>query len=228
MNLLRSLGGRGCRAAGIGLLLVGVAGAADAPRSADLGEGLRYYRVHAVPAELPAPAEKPGPSVVDLRNSRLTPGSAAALEAWLRFRAAPTAPAFLLVNGRTAPEVAAVLAANRQLPGVLIVGLPAPGLTPDIVVATPAAADERAYEAWEHGTSLPDLLTENADKPRTDEAAIMRDRSNPPDEADENGPAEDSDGPAAPAVETKPAPVIDAALQKAVQLHRALRALKRA
>jgi hypothetical protein len=230
MKSLRSVCRTGLRPALLGLVLGIVAypaGAADASPAADLGEGLRYYRVHAVPAELPAAAQKPGPSVVDLRSSQLAPGSAAALEAWLRFRSARTTPVFILVNGGTAPELAAVLAANRLLPGVLIVGLPAPGLTPDIVAATTAAADERAYAAKEHGTSLRDLLTENADKPRADEAAIMRDRSNPPDDADENGPADDTEGPVAPTDGEKPAPVIDTVLQKAVQLHRALLALKR-
>lgn len=201
--------------------------AAPAPRVADLGGGLQYFRVHAVPGELPAAAPKPAPNIVDLRNCQLASGSAAAWEAWLRFRAAPTAPLLLLVNGRTAPELAAVLAANRALPGVLIIGLPAPGLTPDIAVPASADDDQRAYEAAEQGTSLATLLSSGPDKLRSDEAAIVRERSHSPD--DDGADEEAGDGPpAGPAGEAaKPPAIVDATLLKAIQMHRTLRALQR-
>jgi len=57
------------------------------------------------------------------------------------------------------------------------------------------------------------LLTENPGKVRLDEASLN------------HPPAEEEDAPAAEAV--KPAPPIDAALQRSFHLHRSLRALRR-
>ncbi len=198
------------------------------PLREDLGKGLVYYRLHALPADLPPATVKPGPMVLDLRFASLTEAEGTAVEAWLRFHATPTTPLLVLVNSFTAEKLAALLAANEGVPGLLTIGLPPPGFTPDIVVRTSAAADRRAYDALEHGGSLPALITENVDKPREDEAAIIRERSSSADNNDEDD-SDELDRPAAePAtVKPRPPPVIDYTLQRAVQVDRALRALKR-
>ena len=94
----------------------------------------------------------------------------------------------------------------------------------DISVHLSAADDRRAYDALEHGTALADLLTSEPHKERHDEAALVRDRTAPvaEDAPSAEDPAPDASAPAAAAP-----PPLDLLLQRAVQLHRALRALKR-
>lgn len=196
------------------------------PIEADLGDGLRYHRAHALPAELPSPAGKPFPLVLDLRYATADQAAATALDAWVKFRAAPATPIIVLVNAETAGELRGVFAANGSQPGFVTVGMASPDYSPDIAVATTPEAERQAYDVLEHNGSLAASLTENADKPRTDEAAVMRDRAHSPEELtdlefDEFAP------PATAKETTPPPPPIDASLRRAVQLHRALRALKR-
>lgn len=189
----------------------------------DLGGGLLYERVRAVPADLPTgEALRRHPCVLDVRYARGGREEAAALEAWLKFHASARTPVFLLVNPRTSPALVAPLAAPAAVPGLVIIGGAAGGCDPDIPVAEDPAAERRAYAALEKGTPVEALIIERLDKPRTDEALLVREHLSDSALAEQD-PEEpgDGDGPRAPA---EP---FDAVLQRAVQLHRALLALRR-
>jgi hypothetical protein len=143
-------------------------------------------------------------------------------------RATPTTPVFILVNSETAAVLRNVFAGEKSHPGLLTLGSASSAFTPDIVIPDDDDEEKLAYDALEHGAVLSSLLTENTDKPRTDEAAIVRERANAPDSAaatDDSITADPADkkSPAA----APPPPVIDRPLQRAVQVHRALVALKR-
>ena len=77
--------------------------------------------------------------------------------------------------------------------------------------------ERRAYDALEAGASVNSLLADNPNKVRNDEASLSKDRL-----AEASADAADNalSGKRAP-------PPIDATLQRAVHLHRALAALKK-
>jgi hypothetical protein len=153
--------------------------------------------------------------------------AATALDAWIKFRATAATPVFVLLNAETPSSLHSVFASLKSQPGFVTVGSGSDAFTPDVVVAAAADAERRAYDALEHGGSLEALTRPNIDKPRTDEASIMRERTDgadnvPPDPLDRLLDNE-SEKPAP----TPPPPLIDHTLQRAVHLHRALVALKR-
>jgi hypothetical protein len=95
----------------------------------------------------------------------------------------------------------------------------------DIPVVVSPQADRLAYDALAKGTPIEDLVAHKLAKPRRDEAELARQRTNGnTDEEDEEPSPKAAATPAAPAVE---APVTDLVLVRAVQLHRALLALRR-
>jgi hypothetical protein len=185
--------------------------AVAAPVTRDLGDGLLYVRIRELPADLPtAPPVPGGACVLDLRYLTAGRDAAAAFAAWAEFRAGVRSPLFLLANRDTGLELRTVL---RRLPrggGCVVIGIAGPGFEPQLSVSSDPAAERAAYDALEGTVSVMDLLVENPGKVRLDEASLNR----PPPE-DEVPPA------AAP-----PLPV-DAALQRALHLHRSLRALRR-
>ncbi|MES2696603.1 MAG: hypothetical protein V4773_24250 [Verrucomicrobiota bacterium] len=191
-----------------------------APLEHDLGQGLRLYRIHALPADLPAtaPAEgKAAPCVVDLRYVQTEAEGATAFEAWLRFRAKPRTPVFVLANSDTSSSLLRSLAQREVGGGIVLVGVPSRQLKPDVAVRASGGDEKRAYEALERGVPLAALLTDNPDKVRNDEASLSRDRL-----------AEASADAAADALGQKVEGLtVDLALQRAVHLHRALVALKK-
>ncbi|HVU24075.1 MAG TPA: hypothetical protein VHE13_08120 [Opitutus sp.] len=198
-----------------------------APLERDLGEGLLYFRVHDLPADLPAAAPRAHALVLDLRYASATPAGAAALAAWMKSRASSDWPVFVLLNPGTSPALLpAFVAGHRPAAGVVTLAPRSSSLTPDIAVDVAPDADRGAYDALEHGAATDSLVTENADKPRHDEAELAHERANPPAEADDVDalPPEPADATAAPA---PPAPVIDRLLERAIQLHRGLVALHR-
>lgn len=199
-----------------------------APLEADLGDGLRYHRAHALPTELPAPGPRPGPLVLDLRYATADAGAATALDGWITARASADTPVTVLVNEGTAPVLHEVLAAHQARPGLVTIGIANARHSPDIVVATTPEAERRAYDVLESNGPIAALLTENADKPRNDEASMMRERTQPAEPLLDEGLDELSSGTSSnePATTTPPPPP-DVTLQRAVHLHRALRALKR-
>ncbi len=208
-------------------LFAGLLGArAAAP--VDLGHGLLYCRVHALPADLPASGvEKKSALVLDLRYVAANDAGGTAFSAWLGFHTGAQPPVFILVNAGTSPALLCTLAAHPDTPGVVTLGPSLPGLAPDVPLNIPAETDRRAYDALEHGASVESLIVEKINKPRYDEAAMVKEHasdSEPP--PDENSDAGDDDTSAAPPKKPAPPPqLIDLELQRAVQLDRALLAL---
>lgn len=203
-----------------------------APLTRDAGEGLTYHRVTTLPADLPtAESSRTQPTILDLRYVSGDTAAATALHAWLKFHAATRAPVFLLVNADTAPALLAPFADHRPA-GLLLIGPAASALKPDLVIKTTAVNERRAYDALFTGTPLATLLLDAPDKPRNDEASLMRDRlvdpTTYPQPADDISDDVADVPPLAPAANPKsPPPLVDAALQRAVHLHRALKALKK-
>jgi hypothetical protein len=182
----------------------------------DLGHGLSYYRVHELPADLPpAPAGRPGACVLDLRFARSDGPGAGLLSAWVRFNASAASPIFVLENADTSPALIALFPGTGA--GDVIVLAPASEkLTPTVAVHVDPADDRKAYDTVEKGAALASLLADNPAKPRIDEAYLDKEHL-----SDSEAPDIESDK-ASP-----PSPLVDAMVQKAVQLHRGLIALKR-
>ncbi|MFZ9747687.1 MAG: hypothetical protein ACO3G4_13765 [Opitutaceae bacterium] len=188
-----------------GLLGLAVARAA-AP--VDLGEGLAYVRLKSLPADLPA-APRSGPLVADLRFLAASAEQATAFAAWLGFQARPGVPLLLVANRETGEELRRVLTGPRP-PAVVLLGVPGPGFAPDLVVMTSAESDRQAYAAGDRGVPWTTLLADHPGKVRQDELSLRH------------------GGEPAPGAGAEPAePILDAALQRAVHLHRAHRALRR-
>ncbi len=211
------------------LLLGFTTSLAAAPLEFDLGEGLGYFRAHALPADLPPAATPSRPLVLDLRFSHANENAANALEAWIKFRASATKPVFVLVNSATPAVFDSVLAACKSQPGFLTLGAASSAFTPDLLVATDVESERRAYDALEHGTTVEALTRQNTDKPRNDEASLMHDRTAGAEDAAEESPPDlsDRDEEIPAPSPAKPPALIDYTLQQAIQVHRALLALKR-
>lgn len=195
-------------------LLAGVAATA-APLTRDLGGNLVYYRIRALPGDLPgSESARPQTRIIDVRYTQGDKDAAVALFAWVKFHAAPRTPVIVLANAATHPALLAPFAGRGGGPAVLVVGAAGPNFVPDIPIETSPEQERLAYDALEHGAEPAALMAENAGKVRHDEASLSRDRSTEPESAAAGKSA------ASP-------PPLDAALQRAVHLHRALRALKK-
>lgn len=207
-------------------LFLGLAALAAAVPVRDLGRGLVYYRVHQLPADLPniAAADK-RVCIVDLRYTDGNAEAANALEAWLKNRAAPRTPVFVLANSNTGGPLLAPFASRLPGSGIILIGAEAPGFLPDIAVKISAAEEKRAYDALEAGATLQSLLTDNPDKPRNDEARLAKEHV--PDSANADDGADDVPASSDKSAPPKLTPPIDAVLQRAVQVHRGLQALKK-
>ena len=186
--------------------------AAAAPVTRDLGDGLLYVRVRELPADLPAAAPVPGGGcVLDLRYLAAGRDAAAAFAAWAEFRASGRTPLFLLANRDTGAELRAALGRLPRGGGCIVIGIAGPGFEPQLAVKSDSAAERAAYDALEGAGSVMELLVENPGKVRLDEASLNR-----------PSPAEEEAAP--PAGAPKP---VDSSLQRALHLHRSLRALRR-
>ncbi|MBL9201880.1 MAG: hypothetical protein JNL39_15325 [Opitutaceae bacterium] len=194
--------------------------AAPSPLERDLGQGLAYVRVKRLPADLPAHSAGPArPCVIDVRYTEADAVAATTFAAWLGFRATPRAPMLVLANTATSPALLDALARPGARPSVIVIGAPGARFAPDLAVSSTAAEERTAYDALENGAAPDTLLADFPDKVRNDEASLVRGQSGPgetPADAPPEGPAE-----------RRSAPVIDAALQRAVHLHRALVALRK-
>ena len=198
--------------------LLGLATASAAPLEYDLGMGLVYCRVHALPADLPAGDSVRGRScTLDIRYVRGGSGAAEALAGWLKFHSSRKTPVFLLTNAETSSALLSPFASANAVPGLIILGPDVPGFEPDIAVRVTPKVDRLAYDALEHGAAIETLIADKRDKRRNDEAMLEREHLS--DSAMVDGA--DTDEPAAPP------PLLDLVLQRSVQLHRALLALKR-
>ncbi len=212
--------------------------AAAKPLTLDLGQGLAYHRAQTLPADLPASSPaRPQPLVLDLRYTTGGPDAAITLAAWLKFRAVPRTPVFILANTETSPALRAAFAEREDTPGLIVLGLNAPDFTPDLALTADPTTARRAYDALTQPEALSTLITPTLTKPRNDEAALAaewhpdRTGANPSVAADlpaDHGKRAASPPPVAPSDPAAPAPphLIDAVLQRAVHLHRALVALR--
>lgn len=196
-----------------GVALVQAAAAATPAR--DLGQGLSYYRVHVLPDDLPSnPAGKPGACIVDLRFAKSDESAASALKAWIKFNASARTPVFVLENSETVPSI---LAAVPEGTGGLVVLAPeSDKLGPDVAVRVSPDLDRRAYDALEKGAQVETLLSDYPAKQRIDEEYLEKEHLSDSD-AQESG----SDKP------SPPGPLVDLMLQRAIQLHRGLLALRK-
>jgi hypothetical protein len=180
------------------------------------------------------------PCVLDLRYARGDAAAGAALAAWLKFRATPRTPVFLLINAETAAPLLNPLASRPPSPGLIVIGAASAGLTPDLALKIAPDTERRAYDALAAGTTLELLLNDSPEKVRNDEARLAKDHQGVLDPTTYPRPADDtfddtpsasppaSGTPATTAPKPPPAaPLIDRALQRAVQLHRSLKALKK-
>jgi len=197
------------------LLFAGVRGSASAP--VDLGEGLLYLRIVDA-ASVPA-LEASSPLVLDLRRARSeTPEEASGLGNLLR-AAGPVR--FVLISRETGAAVHHLLATRSPAVVTLSAGSVEP--SPDFTVNAAAEEDLRAYDAYENGTDLARLIQPPIRKNRRDEAAIVRSRAN----GNGNNAASSEDPPAETTPEPEEPLLVDRVLQRAVHLHRGLKALGR-
>jgi hypothetical protein len=199
-----------------------------APLTRDLGEGLTYHRARTLPGDLPADGPtRPQTVVLDLRYTTGGAAAATALHAWLKFHVSPRTPVLLLINADTAPVLLAPLAEHRP-GGLVLIGPATAPLTPDIVVKLAPDTERNAYDALGGTTPAATLITDTVEKTRNDEASLMRDRDRPTDTTSPTADDLADSPPPPPAAAAKtPRPLIDISLQRAVHLHRALKALKK-
>jgi len=208
------------------LALATQCGAGAAPLERDLGRGLAYLRVTQVPADLPTKVAEPHKALVlDLRYVSADATAGKAFEAWLRFRASASSPLTILINAETSPLLLRVFIDSPLPPGVVTIGPVSNEFRADIPVDASPQADRLAYDALAKGTPVEELVAHKLDKPRRDEAELARQHNNGNTDEDVEEPApKPAATPAVPAVD---APVTDLVLARAVQLHRALLALRR-
>lgn len=206
------------------LAAAAAAGLRAAPLERDLGAGLLFFRVHRLPGDLPSAEAVAGRCVVlDVRFVRGDARAGADLFAWLRLHAGLRHPVLLLANQETGPALLTPLDSPDAVTGLIILGPAAPGFTPDIALDVPAGVDRRAYDALERGATVASLTDDTPVKTREDEAMLVREHL--PDSALDDA---DDDSGQAPADKPAPTPpLIDAVLRRAIQLDRALLALRR-
>ena len=217
-------------------LIATLAVSRGAPLEADLGQGLSYLRpIQAEEdiASLRAPLSQRGALILDFRGVKATPETAHLLRATLQSHAATDRLRFILINESTSLELRA--AATARLPG--IVSLAPASENPvgaDVSVITAAQLETRAIEIIEKGGPVTQLLPSAVEKERYDEASLVRDHAQgkdrePPPTPKKPGPVPaiaDKNAESATEAEAN-APVVDAVLHRAVQLHRTLLALKK-
>jgi len=207
------------------------------PQAQDLGGGLSYFRVTHLAKQLSgirAALEKNPALVLDLRGAAGTNSAAQALRAAL----APAKPGarvarFVLINDATAPAIPFALGGGidaNGVPGALVIAPASADVFADVKAPGSAGDDKRACEAIAQGAPLHTLINHQPDKPRNDEAALMREQNSGArqdvDKADAAAPDAAASSPKPPSA-TAPPPLTDSVLQLAVQIHRSLVALKK-
>ena len=206
----------------------------------DLGGGLAYVRI-ADPggqlAELEGALARNRALVVDLR------GAAARMDAARALRAALAAGGgagdgearvarFVLVNDATAPAVSFVLGAglpDSSVPGVVVIAPGASSVPADVKVAVPVEEDRLACEAIASGTAVASLINHQPEKRRYDETVLVRAHEGLPEPKTAAGEGADAEGKKQENQKDgkDEKRLTDVVLQAAVQMHRALVALKK-
>ncbi len=213
----------------------------------ELGQALAYVRLTNVDADAIIAfdtIERRPALVLDLRSLTTANGFAEALHSALAKPPAPHAVRIILFNAASAPAL--VAAVTETLPSVITIAPRSTTPAADIAVAISDEEDRRAFAALATGTPLEKLINNLQEKPRYDEAKLVHDHANgvTPPEAAMPADAEDDSVVTGPDAEKsagektnsekspadankKPAPLIDLVLERAVQLHRSLLALKK-
>lgn len=215
-------------------LLFSLTTAASGSGPMSLGNGLMYLRIHSLAESGDALADAlagTDPLVLDFRHANAGEKTAARLASALKARPAGVL-LIALVSPDTPKPIASVLA--RMPAGALTLGIEGSAPSPSVIVHQSPKDDRAAYDALENGKSLDQLVTGKIDKERYDESTLSQDFANgyhdarppapvPPESesADKLTPA-DGDVPDTDA----PARLTDRVLQRAIQLHRALLALR--
>jgi hypothetical protein len=169
--------------------------------AADLAPGLAYVRT--TDTQVLAKALEAGSVVLDLRT---------VTDPVKPLRVPRTRVLLVLLS----PETPAI-----SIPGAITFGRAAPDFKTDIVVSTTAESDAKAVAALAADATPEKLIVENADKPRFDESILVREHESG---AEPSAPADPA---AKPADAPAPTVVVDAVLQRAVQVYRGLVALKK-
>ncbi len=218
-------------------ILLGLAPCLHAAIEKELGQALAYVRVTDVDADtsiaIDTIARRPA-LVLDLRAIPVANGFQNKIEAALAKPPAPHAVRIVLINATTAPALVAAI--TETLPSVIIIGPRSSAQATDIAVSISDEDDRRAYDALANGTPLEKLINDDHNKPRYDEAKLVHDHANgivAPDAA-LPADAEDDSITTEPGAEKKPddsakkaPPLIDLVLERAVQIHNSLLALKK-
>lgn len=187
------------------------AACAGLAHAVELVPGLAYLR----PGD--EPVAQTGSVVIDLRS--VTDESAAApLLAAVEPGATNKRRVVLVLVSPQTPE--GLRRRASVLPRAMTIGRQEPDFTPDIVVTASAEADQRAIQALADGTAPGKLLADNIDKPRYDEASLVRDHAARDDERFANDESTTETSP----VET---PIGDPVLRRAVHIFQGLSVLKR-
>lgn len=214
----------------------------------DLGGGLAYFRVTALNDDLPALTEALAANpalVIDMRGVSASVNSAQALRSALAAPASASALAtaasraarFVLINGVTSSSVPFALGAGlpaNAAPGVIVIAPAEDGVPADVKAPGSAADDRRACEAIAGGAELLTLIDRQPEKKRYDEAVLSREHAGLPEpetQPETKDAGKNADGAAKDGAKTeasKPGDVLtDSVLQTAVQIYRALAALRK-
>ena len=214
------------------LLLPAFAIAAEPP---NLGSNLAYLRVHSLAEAMPElQIQLAGKhaSVLDLRYATATEESTTALRTALIAHPADMR-LFILISPAT-PRAVLEMMGPLIHDKLITLGVAGSEPAPRVIVKTDAKTDRQAYDAFEHGTPITELISGKIEKDRFDEAALVNDFKNgnsdpepPPSLPDPTKPedAAEGDKPTEPAIK-KPAPLRDHVLQRVLNLQQALLALR--
>jgi len=191
----------------------------------EIAPNLVYRRFTELPRDLTRESQgDPRSLIADLRSATGDASAGAAFLEWLASRARPAAPVYLLLSANTDARLRAELVPGKLPAGIISLAAADPGIAADIRVSVSTTQDREAYAALAAGKPASELIDVEVDKPRNDEAAIVRRRQNGTDET--AIPA--NTRPGARGGDSRSAdPLVDAVLERAVQIQAGLTALGR-
>ena len=193
----------------------------------DLGYNLSYVRVHSLADSAPAlqsALSVKHACVLDVRYATATDESISALRTALAGHPAET-PLFILISPAT--PVSVLEAVNPPTPVTYVtLGVAGSKPSPKITIKTGAEIDREAYDAFEHGTPITELISGKIDKDRFDEASLVQEFKNGNPDPESAAPTGHPDSKLANGNPEKTAALTDHVLQRALHLHRALLALR--
>lgn len=205
----------------------------------DLGQALAFFRVTAAQADLSSlvdTIQRRPALVLDLRGVNCEAEFVTAFHSALAKAPAPHAARMILVNAATSKSLLAALD-DDALISVIVLAPHYAQIDADIQISTTAEEERRALEALTKDTPVEQLIKDPKEKRRYDEAKLVHDHANgvipadselPADADDDTVTSEATNGkkPASTEKKAESSPR-DLVLERAVQLHRALLALKK-